>query len=169
MLIPRRRQAQPAPAVPPAAPPVGAPQPVTPQDDLKVLRATLASQAPVVAPSAGAGWNERGQPAPAARPGRASRAPKPAKPAKEKHPSRLRMMVEERTIKFLLWACERRYSPDDHWTLKDAFEVATMELRDQFLGAFAQSLGSNKSHRSVEEDDADQMKVGRMHARRKRR
>ena len=71
-------------------------------------------------------------------------------------------------IKFLLWACERKYSPDDHWTLKDAFEVSTMELRDQFIGAFSQSLKSANKPR-VDEDDMDDMAAGRMRGRARRR
>ena len=70
-------------------------------------------------------------------------------------------------IKFLLWACERRYSPDDHWTLKDAFEVSTMELRDQFIGAFAQTLKANSKPRSAD-DEMDDMTAGRMRGRGRR-
>jgi len=68
----------------------------------------------------------------------------------------------------LLWACERKYSPDDHWTLKDAFEVSTMELRDQFIGAFSQTAQSLKSKQRAPEDEVDDMTAGRMRGRGRR-
>ena len=64
-----------------------------------------------------------------------------------------------------LWACERRYSADDHWTLKDAFEVSTMELRDQFIGAFSESFKASKKREAEEFDDMDDMAAGRMRGR----
>ena len=87
---------------------------------------------------------------------------------KAKGDSKLRAAIKVQLIKFLLWACERKYSPDDHWTLKDAFEVSTMELRDQFIGAFSQSLKSANKPR-VDEDDMDDMAAGRMRGRARRR
>jgi hypothetical protein len=87
-----------------------------------------------------------------------------AKNGKKKRPSPLGDALKVQTIKFLLWACERKYSPEDHWTLKDAFEVSTMELRDQFVGAFSQSFkASPKSSSSM--DDEDQLSAGRMRGR----
>ncbi|TMD12779.1 MAG: hypothetical protein E6J00_10720 [Chloroflexi bacterium] len=71
-------------------------------------------------------------------------------------------------IKFLLWACERTYSEDDHWTLKDAFEVSTMELRDQFVGAFSQSFKAGPKAGAGDED-VDEMAAGRMRGRAKSR
>jgi hypothetical protein len=73
-----------------------------------------------------------------------------------------------RLIKFLLWACERKYSADDHWTLKDAFEVSTMELRDQFIGAFSESFKA-RPKKTIEDDDIDQMAAGRMRGRGRKR
>jgi hypothetical protein len=83
---------------------------------------------------------------------------------KQKKRGRLAEGIRVRLIKFLLWACERKYSPDDHWTLKDAFEVSTMELRDQFVGAFSQSFKTNRQA-STEDDDVDQVNEGRMRGR----
>jgi hypothetical protein len=74
--------------------------------------------------------------------------------------------IKVQLIKFLLWACERRYSPEDHWTLKDAFEISTMELRDQFIGAFSESLKSTKKTRQDNFDDNDDsIAAGRMRGR----
>ncbi len=86
----------------------------------------------------------------------------------KKADSKLVAGIKVQLIKFLLWACERRYSPDDHWTLKDAFEVSTMELRDQFIGAFSQTLQSSKKTKGVEDDDVDDMTAGRMRGRGRR-
>jgi hypothetical protein len=86
---------------------------------------------------------------------------------KAKGDSKLMAAIKVQLIKFLLWACERRYSPDDHWTLKDAFEVSTMELRDQFIGAFSQTLKSRKKD-GVDDDDMDDMAAGRMRGRGRR-
>ena len=78
-----------------------------------------------------------------------------------------------RFIRFLLWACERRYSPEDHWTLKDAFEVSTLELRDQFMGAFsdsfAQAFSSGRKRADLADEDADQLSAGRMKGSTRRR
>ena len=190
MAIPRKREAAPIPSYqPPAAAPVPQvpepPKPAAPKDDLAALRASLVAQAPPVAqtPSAPA-WGVRGgEPvAPPVVPGRKGakgkdkgkdKGPKvavvPGKAAAPKADSKLMAAIKIQLIKFLLWACERRYSPDDHWTLKDAFEISTMELRDQFIGAFSESLRSAKKKREDNFDDADDMGAGRMRGRSRRR
>ena len=160
------------------------PKPAAPKDDLAALRASLVAQAPPVAqaPSAPA-WGVRGgEPvAPPVVPGRKG-AGKGKGKDKQKAPavsvaqgaavkkadSKLKAAIKVQLIKFLLWACERRYSPEDHWTLKDAFEISTMELRDQFFSAFSQSLKSTKKTREDNFDDTDDMAAGRMRGRGRR-
>jgi hypothetical protein len=89
--------------------------------------------------------------------------------AASKPDSKLMAAIKVQLIKFLLWACERRYSPEDHWTLKDAFEISTMELREQFIGAFSESLKSTKKTRQDTFDDSDDnMAAGRMRGRGRR-
>ena len=186
MAIPKKREA-PLPAYqPPAAMPMPVapepPKPTAPKDDLAALRASLVAQAPPAAqaPSAPA-WGVRGgEPAaPTVVPGRKGagkgkgkdKAPKVAVVQGKRAPkadSKLKAAVKIQLIKFLLWACERRYSPDDHWTLKDAFEISTMELRDQFFSAFSQSLKSSKKTREDNFDDTDDMAAGRMRGRGRR-
>lgn len=172
MAIPRKREAMPAYAPPPAAavpPPAPAPEPpkAAPVDDLKALRASLVAQAPPVGPQPAASWNVRkadGTVAPPPVP-TGARAGKNGK----RPPSALRRGVEVRLIKFLLWACERQYSADDHWSLKDAFEVSTMELKEQFVGAFSQSFKSTPRAGVVDDDEGNQMTAGRMRGRAKSR
>ena len=173
MPIPKKAQAapvyQPQPAAPPAAPTPEPPK-AAPKDDLAALRASLVAQAPAVKPAPSASWNVRtgdGVVAPAAAPDGKSKGKGKAK-AKDgkKRDSKLMASIKLQLIKFLLWACERRYSPDDHWTLKDAFEVSTMELRDQFFGAFSQTFAGTKK-KSVD-DDMDDMAAGRMRGRGRR-
>lgn len=172
MPIPRKReaapiyqaQAQPAPAPAPApAPPV---EPVKPKDDLAALRASLVAQAPLVAPAPTAPtWKMRTPEGTVAPP-----PPVPLKGAKgkAKKQSKLVASIKVELIKFLLWTMERKYSPEDHWTLKDAFEISTMELRDQFIGAFSQiSKPSGKAGPSGD-DDMDDMAAGRMRGRARR-
>jgi hypothetical protein len=187
MAIPRKREA-PLPAYqPPAAAPMPAaaepPKPAAPKDDLAALRASLVAQAPPVAqaPSVPA-WGVRGGQAPAApvvpmRKGGKGKDKGKDKGAKvavvqgktaPKADSKLKAAIKIQLIKFLLWACERRYSPEDHWTLKDAFEISTMELRDQFFSAFSQSLKSTKKTREDNFDDTDDMAAGRMRGRGRR-
>jgi hypothetical protein len=121
------------------------------------------------------------RPAPAApnwgvRTGEGTVAPPPAagprakgKEKSTKGNSKLKAAVKVQLIKFLLWATERKYSEEDHWTLKDAFEVSTMELRDQFIGAFSESLkGSKRRDTSDVDDDTDNMAAGRMRGRGRR-
>jgi len=176
MPIPRRREAAPvsptqSPAPPPpsvkpgaGAKPAEAPKPGTPQDDLKELRASLIAQVPQAQPPKAAGaWKIRQTDATVTAP-KTSDSRKAVKQAKQKRPSRLKALVQEKTIRFLLWACERHYSADDRWTVKDAFEVATLELRDQFLGAFSQAFKTTKVA-GREEDDIDQVTAGRMRGR----
>ena len=172
MAIPKKREAIPAYA-PPAAVPM--PAPAAPKDDLASLRASLVAQAPPVRPAPAA-------PAWGVRTGDGTVAPPPAaagakgkgkgkgkeKGAKSKRDSKLAAAIRVQLITFLLWACERKYSPDDHWTLKDAFEVSTMELRDQFIGAFSESFKASRQKRNVEDDDMDDMAAGRMRGRGRR-
>lgn len=173
MAIPRKAAPvpayQPAPPVPPAAP---APDPVKSKDDLAALRASLVAQAPAVKPApTGAQWNVKkadGTVAPAAQaPAAASKGKGKDKVKAKKGDSKLMAAIKIQLIKFLLWACERKYSPDDHWTLKDAFEVSTMELRDQFFSAFSQTLKSAQKPRGPE-DEVDDMTAGRMRGRGRR-
>jgi hypothetical protein len=188
MAIPKKREASLPTYQPPAAAPMPAaaepPKPAAPKDDLAALRASLVAQAPPVAqaPSAPA-WGVRGGApvAPPVVPGRKG-AGKGKDKGKDKSPkvavvqgkaapkadSKLKAAIKIQLIKFLLWACERRYSPDDHWTLKDAFEISTMELRDQFFSAFSQSLKSSKKTREDNFDDSDDMAAGRMRGRGRR-
>ncbi|HYM49191.1 MAG TPA: DUF4388 domain-containing protein [Candidatus Limnocylindrales bacterium] len=163
MPIPKKQPVYqpPAPAPAPAAPAPAAaasePASAPPVDDLRALRASLVAQAPAPTPPA-TNWKVRTA--------EGAVAPPPVKSAAgaskkgDKKPSRLRAAIDLQLIKFLLWACERRYSPDDHWTLKDAFEVSTMELRDQFVGAFSQSFKSTPKA-TLADDDADQLSAGR--------
>ena len=191
MAIPRKREAPLPTYQPPAAAPMPAgaepPKPAAPKDDLAALRASLVAQAPPVAqaPSAPA-WGVRGGEAPVAPvvpmrkggkgkdkskdKGKDKAAKVAAVPGKTapKPDSKLMAAIKIQLIKFLLWACERRYSPDDHWTLKDAFEISTMELRDQFFSAFSQSLKSSKKTREDNFDDTDDMAAGRMRGRGRR-
>ena len=184
MAIPRKREAPLPTYQPPAAAPASAepPKPSAPTDDLAALRASLVAQAPPVAaaPSAPA-WGVRGgEPAtPQVLPIRkgsgkgkdraATASAVAGKGGAPKRDSKLMAAIKVQLIKFLLWACERRYSPEDHWTLKDAFEISTMELRDQFIGAFSESLKSTKKTRQDNFDDEDDnMAAGRMRGRGRR-
>jgi hypothetical protein len=181
MAIPKKREPipayQPPAAVPMPAPSAPEPSKAAPKDDLAALRASLVAQAPPVRPAPSA-------PAWGVRTGDGTVAPPPAaggaggkgkgkgkgkdKGAQTKKDSKLIAAIKVQLITFLLWACERRYSPDDHWTLKDAFEVSTMELRDQFIGAFSESFKASRQKRNVEEDDVDDMAAGRMRGRGRR-
>jgi hypothetical protein len=173
MAIPKKREAIPSYA-PPAAVPMPAPAApeaprAAPKDDLAALRASLVAQAPAVrqAPTAPA-WGVRT--------GEGTVAPPPAagprakgKDKGTKGNSKLKAAIKVQLIKFLLWATERKYSEEDHWTLKDAFEVSTMELRDQFIGAFSESLkGSKRRDTTDMDDDTDNMAAGRMRGRGRR-
>lgn len=175
MAIPRKQVPAYQPPAPQAAPVPEPPKPAQ-KDDLAALRASLVSQAPQVRPApSGPAWNVRtadGAVAPPTAPtvkgkGKGKAKGKDKSGAK-KADSKLVAGIKVQLIKFLLWACERRYSPDDHWTLKDAFEVSTMELRDQFIGAFSQTLQSSKKTKGVEDDDVDDMTAGRMRGRGRR-
>jgi hypothetical protein len=172
MPIPKKNQAVPIYQPPVATPPVApAPEPpkAAPKDDLASLRASLVAQAPVVKPQPQANWNVRaadGTVAPAQAAPEVKGKGK-AKSAKAKGDSKLMAGIKLRLIKFLLWACERRYDPEDHWTLKDAFEVSTMELRDQFFGAFSQTFAAPKKKSGID-DDMDDMAAGRMRGRARR-
>jgi hypothetical protein len=174
MAIPKKRDAIPSYQPPANAPrPAPAPEPPrsAPKDDLAALRASLVAQAPPVRPAPSAPqWGVRT--------GDGTVAPPPAatgprgkgkdKGAKTKGESKLVAAMKVQLITFLLWACERKYSPDDHWTLKDAFEVSTMELRDQFIGAFSESFKASRQKRDEGDDDLDNMAAGRMRGRGRR-
>ena len=162
---------------PPATAPVPAPEPAKPaQDDLAALRASLVAQAPAAKAVPSPGWAVRtadgsiAPPATADPKGKGKPKGKDKAKAKEKGKSKgdskLMTSIKVQLIKFLLWACERRYSPDDHWTLKDAFEVSTMELREQFFGAFSQTFSASK--KKAQDDDEDDMAAGRMRGRGRR-
>jgi hypothetical protein len=164
---------------PPAAPPTPAVEPAKPappKDDLAALRASLVAQAPGVKPASSASWGVRtpeGTVAPAAAPAESkgkgkgkAKGQANAGTVKKKGDSKLMASIKLNLIKFLLWACERRYDPEDHWTLKDAFEVSTMELRDQFFGAFSQTFASTKKNSG--DDEMDDMAAGRMRGRGRR-
>ncbi|HKV30361.1 MAG TPA: DUF4388 domain-containing protein [Candidatus Dormibacteraeota bacterium] len=175
MAIPKKRDAIPSyqpPAAPMPAPAAPEPARTAPKDDLASLRASLVAQAPAVAPAPSAPtWGVRtgdGTVAPppvAAGPKRKGKD----KTAKTKGDSKLMASIKVQLITFLLWACERKYSPDDHWTLKDAFEVSTMELRDQFISTFSESFKASRQKRNAEDDDdTDNMAAGRMRGRGRR-
>ena len=185
MAIPKKREAplptyQP-PAAAPAPPASEPPKPSAPTDDLAALRASLVAQAPPVAqaPSAPAWGVRSGEPVtPLVLPVRKGSGKRKDKAEKAtavqgkgaaKPDSKLMAAIKIQLIKFLLWATERRYSPEDHWTLKDAFEISTMELRDQFIGAFSESLKSSKKTRQDNFDDNDDsIAAGRMRGRGRR-
>jgi hypothetical protein len=171
MPIPKKREALPA-YQPPAPMPAPAPEAArpAPPDDLAALRASLVAQAPPVRPvPTGPAWGVRTADG--------TVAPKPAVPGakgkgkggKTKGDSKLMRAIKVQLIKFLLWATERKYTEEDHWTLKDAFEVSTMELRDQFIGAFSESLKASKKRSNIDiDDDTDNMAAGRMRGRGRR-
>jgi len=177
MAIPKKRQAipayQPPAAVPMPAPSAPEPPKAAPKDDLAALRASLVAQAPPGRPAPTApAWGVRTgdgavAPLPAAA-GPTGKGKGKEKGTKSKRQSKLAAAIKVQLITFLLWACERRYSPDDHWTLKDAFEVSTMELRDQFIGAFSESFKASRQKRSDEDDEMDDMAAGRMRGRGRR-
>jgi len=179
MALPKKREAIPsyAPPAPAPIPAPAAPDPAkaAPKDDLAALRASLVTQAPPVpAASSAPAWGVRtadgtvAPPPAAAGPKGKGKDKGKVKGAKTKGDSKLMAAIKVQLITFLLWACERKYSPDDHWTLKDAFEVSTMELRDQFIGAFSESFKASRQKRNVEEDDMDDMAAGRMRGRGRR-
>ena len=173
MAIPKKREPVPSYQPPVAAPGPIAPEPAKaapPKDDLAALRASLVAQAPPVRPApTGPAWGVRTAEGSVAPPPAASvKGAGKAKGKKGRGDSKLMAGIKVQLIKFLLWACERKYSPDDHWTLKDAFEVSTMELRDQFFSAFSQSLKSANRPSANDEDDMDDMAAGRMRGRGRR-
>jgi hypothetical protein len=171
MAIPKKRDAVPTYQPPAASAPAPAPvaptvEPSKPKDDLAALRETLVKQVPPV---------QQAPPEPSwkMRTAEGAVAPPPAEPLKkakrkEKQKSKLAESIRVQLIKFLLWTMERRYTPDDHWTLKDAFEVSTMELREQFFSAFSQTLKSTQKKESGSEDDIDDIGAGRMRGRARR-
>ena len=169
MPIPKRREAAPvyqppAAAVPAATPPAVEPKTAAPEDDLKSLRASLVSQAPIPGlPPAAPTWGVRKADGTIIAP--PTGGGKVQSNGKQRKRGRLSEATRVQLIKFLLWSCERKYSPEDHWTLKDAFEVSTMELRDQFVGAFSQSFKSNRQGPVEDDDSLDQMGEGRMRGR----
>jgi hypothetical protein len=131
------------------------------------------AQAPPARPvPTGPAWGVRTGDGTVAAPPEAARAKGKSKDrgAKTKGDSKLMAAIKVQLITFLLWACERKYSEEDHWTLKDAFEVSTMELRDQFIGAFSESLKASrrKNTTDIDDDDTDNMAAGRMRGRGRR-
>ena len=182
MPFPKKREPLPTYQPPAAAPgPPGVaepPRPAPAQDDLAALRASLVAQAPPVRPApAGPAWGVRTAEgtvtalpvAPVKGKGKGKGNAAPGAKGGAKRDSKLKAAIKVQLITFLLWACERKYSPDDHWTLKDAFEVSTMELRDQFFNAFSQSLKSaNRPRANDDDDDMDDMAAGRMRGRGRR-
>jgi len=182
MPFPKKREPLPTYQPPAAAPgPPGVaepPRPAPAQDDLAALRASLVAQAPPVRPApAGPAWGVRTAEgtvtalpvAPVKGKGKGKGNAAPRAKGGAKRDSKLKAAIKVQLITFLLWACERKYSPDDHWTLKDAFEVSTMELRDQFFSAFSQSLKSaNRPRANDDDDDMDDMAAGRMRGRGRR-
>ena len=182
MPFPKKREPLPTYQPPAAAPgPPGVaepPRPAPAQDDLAALRASLVAQAPPVRPApAGPAWGVRTAEgtvtalpvAPVKGKGKGKGNAAPGAKGGAKRDSKLKAAIKVQLITFLLWACERKYSPDDHWTLKDAFEVSTMELRDQFFSAFSQSLKSaNRPRANDDDDDMDDMAAGRMRGRGRR-
>jgi len=195
MAIPKRKEPSPvyqppvapASAIPPVPEVMKPAAPTPPKDDLQSLRASLVADAPAATQRPAApSWGVRtadGTVAPATAPARGAKAGKTGKADKadkagkvkksaadgqKKAKSKLRVAIDIRLIKFLLWACERKYAPEDHWTLKDAFEVSTMELRDQFIGAFSESFKSRPKS-TMADDDLDQMAAGRMRGRGRKR
>ena len=182
MPFPKKREPLPTyqpPAAAPGPPSVAEPpRPAPAQDDLAALRASLVAQAPPVRPApAGPAWGVRTAEgtvtalpvAPVKGKGKGKGNAAPGAKGGAKRDSKLKAAIKVQLITFLLWACERKYSPDDHWTLKDAFEVSTMELRDQFFSAFSQSLKSaNRPRANDDDDDMDDMAAGRMRGRGRR-
>jgi hypothetical protein len=172
MPLPMKREAVPSyqpPAAAPLAPPPPPATPGAPTDDLAALRASLVAQAPPVRQAPGApAWGVRTGDGTVPPPAAGARARAKGKAGKVKADSKLVASIKVQLITFLLWACERKYSPEDHWTLKDAFEVSTMELREQFMSAFQQSLKSSQGSRPAEDDDMDDMAAGRMRGRGRR-
>jgi len=182
MPFPKKREPLPTyqpPAAAPGPPAVAEPpRPAPAQDDLAALRASLVAQAPPVRPApAGPAWGVRTAEgtvtplpvAPVKGKGKGKGNAAPGAKGGAKRDSKLKAAIKVQLITFLLWACERKYSPDDHWTLKDAFEVSTMELRDQFFSAFSQSLKSaNRPRANDDDDDMDDMAAGRMRGRGRR-
>jgi len=198
MAIPKRKEpaqlyqppVAPASAIPPVPEVMKPAAPTPPKDDLQALRASLVAEAPAAperpaapswgvrtadgsvapatTPTRGGKPEKAGKPGKPGKPGKAGKGQKTAAAGQKKAKSKLRVAIDIRLIKFLLWACERKYSADDHWTLKDAFEVSTMELRDQFIGAFSESFKSRPKS-TMEDDDLDQMAAGRMRGRGRKR
>jgi hypothetical protein len=108
-------------------------------------------------------WKVRGRPAAsgaaaptqAVQPGKAAAQPKPQ--------SKLSRTMEKSAIRFLVWASEQPYSPDDHWTLKEAFEVAKRELKGQMTGMVKQyTTKSAPKPRRTETIEGDNLEMGRM-------
>ncbi|MDQ6883380.1 MAG: hypothetical protein M3077_03950 [Candidatus Dormibacteraeota bacterium] len=183
MAIPKRKEptptyqppVAPASAIPPVPEAMKPAAPSAPKDDLQSLRASLIADSPAAPPAPRApAWGVRSAegavaPAPAQAKGKGNvKSLKGSVPGQKKAKSKLRTALDVRLIKFLLWACERKYSADDHWTLQDAFEVSTMELRDQFIGAFSESFKAGPK-KTINDDDVDQMAAGRMRGRAKKR
>jgi hypothetical protein len=86
-----------------------------------------------------------------------------AKAAKAKVRSEFSRKMEQATIRFLVWASEQPYSPDDHWTLREAWDVATRELKSQMTGMIKQyTTKAPPKPRNPEAIEGDNLQMGRM-------
>jgi len=148
-----------APAAPRYEPPPSpalssTPKAAPPADDVNTLRRAL-----TVPPSF------PGAPAPL---GGDARAASRGKARLPKAPGRLSRALRASTIRFLVWAAEQPYSPDDEWTLKEALDVAKRELRTQMTGLMKQYARPSAPRRRPAQMDAnvDQIAAGRMASRR---
>lgn len=151
---------------PPPAPAPRAPDgPPEPQNELTALREALAAPAAGPPPPK---WKVRGRPAGSVA-ASATPATQPGKAAQPKQRSKLSIKLEQSTIRFLVWASEQPYSQDDHWTLKEAWEVATRELRAQMNGMVKQyTTKAPQKPQRPETIEGDNLEMGRM-ARRQTR
>jgi hypothetical protein len=71
--------------------------------------------------------------------------------------------LEQSTIRFLVWASEQPYSPDDHWTLNEAWDVAKRELKAQMTGMVKQyTTKAPQKQRPPETIEGDNLEMGRM-------
>jgi hypothetical protein len=77
---------------------------------------------------------------------------------------KLQQKLEKAAIRFLVWASEQPYSPDDHWTLKEATDVAKRELKEQMTAMVKQytSRPPKPKPRPAEGEAMDDLGAGRM-------
>ncbi len=143
-----------------AAPPAAAP-PAPAQDELSALRQALTQRAvgpklPARPPTRRVG---RAQPG-AATPPVSLKAARRRGGVQEK----LQQKFEKAAIRFLVWASEQPYSPDDHWTLKEATDVAKRELKEQMTAMVKQytTRPPKPKPRPEDEGPVDELAAGRM-------